>query len=117
LIHLVAMDGQRDPYSDYQIINEELKDYGAELEKRPQIVVASMMDVEGAEERKAAFDKKLGFKSMPLSALTHDGVDALLLKAKDLIDKTPEFPLKGHERKRRGPQDLRRPQRRESQCL
>jgi len=102
LIHLVAMDGQRDPYDDYKIINEELKDYGADLEKRPQIVVASMMDVEGADERKAAFDKKLGFKSMPLSALTHEGVDALLLKTKELIDKTPEFLLKGMSEKEGG---------------
>jgi GTP-binding protein len=61
-----------------------------------------MMDVEGAEERKAKFDKQLGFKSMPLSALTHLGVDALLLKAKDLIDKTPEFPLKGVSEKEGG---------------
>jgi GTP-binding protein len=35
LIHMVAMDGQRDPYEDYKIINEELKDYDAGLEKRP----------------------------------------------------------------------------------
>jgi GTP-binding protein len=102
LIHLVAMDGQRDPYSDYQIINEELKDYGAQLEKRPQIVVASLMDTEGAEERKAEFDKKLGFKSLALSSLTHQGVDELLTKAMDLIEKTPEFPLKGMSEKEGG---------------
>jgi GTPase len=97
LIHMVSMNGERDPYSDYQIINEELKDYGADLEKRPQIVVATRMDEEGAEERKAEFDKKLGFKSMPLSSLTHLGVDPLLKKTMDLIEKTPEFPLKGIE--------------------
>lgn len=57
LVHMVSMSGERDPYSDYQIINAELKDYGADLEKRPQIVVASKMDSEGAEERKAEFDK------------------------------------------------------------
>jgi GTP-binding protein len=97
LIHMVSMNGERDPYSDYQIINEELKAYGADLEKRPQIVVATRMDEEGAEERKAEFDKKIGFKSMPLSSLTHLGVDPLLKKAMDLIEKTPEFPLKGIE--------------------
>jgi GTP-binding protein len=97
LIHMVSMNGERDPYSDYQIINDELKAYGADLEKRPQIVVATRMDEEGAEERKAEFDKKIGFKSMPLSSLTHLGVDPLLKKAMDLIEKTPEFPLKGIE--------------------
>lgn len=97
LLHLVSMSGERDPYQDYQIINAELKDYGANLEKRPQIVVASMMDMEGAEERKALFDKQLGFKSLPLSSLTHAGVDALMKKTMDLIEVTPEFPLKGLE--------------------
>jgi GTP-binding protein len=99
LIHLVSMSGERDPYSDYKIIREELKDYGGGLEKRPEIVVASFMDAEGAEQRKAAFDKKLGQKSLPLSSLTHLGVDAILKKAMDTILITPEFPLKGMEQK------------------
>lgn len=95
LVHLVSMDGERDPYNDYLIINEELKDYGADLEKRPQIVVASKMDAEGAEERKAEFDKKLGFTSIPVSSITHSGVQELLYKIADLIDVTPFFPIKG----------------------
>lgn len=95
LVHLVSMDGQRDPYNDYLIINEELKDYGADLEKRPQIVVASKMDAEGAKERKAEFDKKLGFASIPVSSITHSGVQELLYKIADLIDVTPFFPIKG----------------------
>jgi GTP-binding protein len=97
LIHLVAMDGRRDPYECYKTINEELKDYDAALEKRPQIVVASMMDTEGAEERRKAFEKKAKIKTMPLCSLTHEGVDAILTKAAELIKVTPEFPLKGLE--------------------
>lgn len=95
LIHLVSMSGERDPYKDYCIINEELKDYGGDLEKRPQIVVASMMDLEGAEERKKEFDKKLGFDSMPLSSFSREGLEPILIKAMDLIERTPLFPLKG----------------------
>ena len=95
LVHLVSMSGERDPYEEYCVINEELKDYGAELEKRPQIVVASKMDAEGAEERKKAFDQKLGFASVPLCSLTHQGVNELILQIADLIDKTPFFPLHG----------------------
>ena len=102
LIHLVTMDGERDPYEAYKIINDELKGYGADLEKRPQIVVASMMDVEGAEERKKRFDEQLGFASLPLSALTHQGVEDVLIQAKNLIEKTPEFPLKGLSEKEGG---------------
>ena len=95
LMHFVSMSGERDPYEDYQIINEELKGYGANLDQRPQIVVATKMDEEGAEERKEEFDKKIGFKSLPLSSLTHAGVQELLEKTKHLIDETPDFPLKG----------------------
>lgn len=95
LVHMVSMSGERNPYSDYQIINAELKDYGADLEKRPQIVVASKMDSEGAEERKAEFDKKLGFESIPLSSITHKGIEKLLYKIADLVDSTPLFPIKG----------------------
>lgn len=95
LVHIVSMSGERDPYKDYLAINEELKEYGADLEKRPQIVVASKMDEEGAEERKEEFDQKLGFPSFPLSSLTHEGVNELLYQIADLVDKTPMFPLKG----------------------
>lgn len=93
LVHMVSMSGERDPYDDYCKINEELKDYGASLESRPQIVVATKMDMDGASERKAQFDKKLGFISYPLSSLTHDGVNPLIQKIYETIQNTPEFPL------------------------
>ena len=95
IVHLVSMGGEEDPYLSYLAVNNELKSYDADLEKRPQIVVASMMDVEGAEERKKAFDEKLGFASMPLSSFSHEGASDILLKAADLIERTPLFPLKG----------------------
>ncbi len=95
IVHLVSMGGEEDPYLSYLAVNNELKSYDADLEKRPQIVVASMMDVEGAEEKKKAFDEKLGFASMPLSSFSREGADEILLKAADLIERTPLFPLKG----------------------
>ncbi|MCI1244938.1 MAG: GTPase ObgE [Bacilli bacterium] len=97
LIHLVAMDGKRDPYEAYLTINEELKDYDADLEKRPQIVVASLMDSDGADERRKAFEKKAKVKTYPLCSLTHEGVSDIVKKAEELIATTPEFPLKGLE--------------------
>lgn len=97
LIHMVSMSGERDPYEDYLTIQAELKDYGADLELRPEIVVASKMDMDGAEERKAEFDKKTGIKSFPLSALTGQGEEAILKKAYELIQKTPIFSLKGEK--------------------
>ena len=98
LIHLVSMEEGRDAYQDYLAINKELAQYGAALEKRPQIVVASKMDEEGALERKKIFDEKLGFTSLPLSSITHEGLDKILYEAKRLIDITNPFPLKGMEK-------------------
>lgn len=97
LIHLVSMSGETDPYTDYLAIRKELESYGARLSERPEIIVASKMDSEGAIERKKKFDEQTGKESLPLCSLTHEGVQAIILKAKELIDITPEFPLKGME--------------------
>ncbi len=98
LIHMVSMEEGRDAYKDYLAINEELKGYGARLEDRPQIVVASKMDEDGALERKAEFDKKLGFKSYGVSAYTHEGLKEILERARYLVNVTEPFPLKGMEK-------------------
>ena len=97
LVHMVSMDGERDPIEDYRIINEELKDYGAGLEDRPQIVVATKMDADGAEERKVAFDKAIGQTSFGISALIDEGIEPLMKKVYELVSKTAMFPLKGQQ--------------------
>ncbi len=102
LIHMVSMDGERDPIADYKIINEELKGYGARLEERPQLVVATKMDADGAEERKKTFDEALGVESIGISALTEENVSYLMKKAFERISKTPLFPLKGAEEEEGG---------------
>lgn len=93
LVHLVSMDGERDPYEAYKAIRAELREYGAKLEERPEIVVASKLDEEGAKERKREFDAKLGFPSLGLSAYTEEGVGELLLKCAEKLSQTPQFPL------------------------
>ena len=91
LVHMVSMSGERDPFEDFKIINAELRDFGAGLENRPQIVVATKMDEEGAEERKADFDKKTGIESIGISAITDENVSFLMKKIFEMIQKTPEF--------------------------
>ena len=91
LVHMVSMSGERDPFEDFKIINAELRDFGAGLENRPQIVVATKMDEEGAEERKAEFDKRTGIESIGISAITDENVSFLMKKIFEMIQKTPEF--------------------------
>ena len=94
IVHVIDMgESGRDPFSDYQIISNELKEYGFGLDKRPVIYVASKMDEEGAEDRLKAFEKKAKIKCFPISALTEEGIDELLYKCADLLEVTPPFPL------------------------
>ncbi len=95
LIHMVDMSPEslRDPYSDYEIINQELADYDELLLRRPQIIVASKMDMPGAEDRLEEFKKQLGEENevIPISALTNDNLKELVYKAAKLLEETPFF--------------------------
>ena len=94
IIHVLDMSNNgRDAFEDYKVINNELKEYGFGLEKRPVIVVASKMDEEGALDKLKAFEKKAKNKCFPISALTEEGIDKMLYAVMDLIEKTPAFPL------------------------
>ena len=98
IVHIIDMgESGRDPFKDYQIINEELKEYGFGLENRPTILLASKMDEEGAEERLKAFKKHVKTPIIPISALTEQGIDEALYKCMDLLEKTPIFPLYAKE--------------------
>ena len=98
IVHLIDMgESGRDPVNDYKVINNELKSYGFGLDKRPMILVASKMDEEGAEERLKAFKKHIKEEIIPISALTEQGIDEVLYKCADLVEKTPIFPLYDEE--------------------
>ncbi|WP_110931760.1 GTPase ObgE [Paenibacillus bouchesdurhonensis] len=100
IIHVVDMAGSegRDPFDDWLKINEELKLYNADLEKRPQIVAANKMDMPEAEEHLAKFREQVSevrpdLEIMPISSLTRQGVKDLLYRTADLLDQIPEEPV------------------------
>ena len=100
IVHLIDMsDNGRDAYTDYQTINNELKEYGFGLEKRPVILVASKMDEEGSKEKLKAFKKKVKEKIFEISAYTDEGLKPLLNKCVELLSVTPKFPLFDEEEK------------------
>src|SRR5690242_8811042 len=82
LIHMV--DGsaiERDPWQDFEAINKELREYDAELAKRPQLVVLNKMDVPDAQERWPAFKAKVeaaGYRAFAISAAAHQGTEELM---------------------------------------
>ena len=94
IVHVLDMsENGRDPFEDYKIINKELEAYGFALDKRPQIIVASKMDEEGAEERLKKLKKQIKQDIIPISAITEEGIDELLYKCSALLKETPVFPL------------------------
>ncbi|MCQ2752882.1 MAG: GTPase ObgE [Bacilli bacterium] len=99
IIHLVSMEEGSDPLKAYKTINNELKKYDLNLLKRPTIIVASKMDEEGAEERKAAFAKAIKKPVIGISALTNDGVKELLNKCMETLANAPKPLLKGEAKK------------------
>lgn len=99
IIHVVDMAGSegRDPFEDWQKINEELKLYNVDLENRPQIVAANKMDMPEAAEHLESFRAKVAevrpdLEILPISSLTREGVQELLYRAADLLDSIPEAP-------------------------
>ena len=82
LIHM--LDGaslERDPWQDFQNINQELREYDERLAGRPQIVVLNKMDLPEAQERWPALKAKAeaaGYPVFAISAAAHQGTDELM---------------------------------------
>jgi len=82
LVHLVDVSdasGRPDPVKDVKVIMNELENFGANLEQKPTIMVASKIDV--ANEEKLAklkqYCRKQKLELFPISAVTGKGIDAL----------------------------------------
>lgn len=95
IAHVIDMSGfeGRDPYDDYVTINKELEAFSNKLLKKPQIIIANKMDVEGAKENLQAFKKKVGEEVFEVSAITNEGLNPVLNKLGDLLDQIKEEPL------------------------
>ncbi len=82
LIHM--LDGasfERDPWQDFQTINQELREYDEQLASRPQIVVLNKIDLPEAQERWPALlaqAEKAGYPVFAISAASHQGTDELM---------------------------------------
>ena len=94
IIHVVDISGSegRDPVSDFETINEELRTYNPELAARPQIVAANKCDVlhdDEIAERFIGYIKERGYKQFMISAATTAGVKELINAAAEELSKLP----------------------------
>ena len=95
IVHVIDMAGTdgRDPIEDFNIINNELKEYKMNLSKRPMIIVANKMDQPEAYENLERFKNEVNEPIIPISAVTRENLDELLYKIADTLDVTEQFSL------------------------
>ncbi|HET8824475.1 MAG TPA: GTPase ObgE [Terriglobales bacterium] len=91
LVHLIDVSyasGRPDPVKDFEVILGELESFGAKLESKPMMLVASKCDVANktklAKLKKFAKGHDLDF--YPISAVTGEGVDELLFAMAEKVE-------------------------------
>jgi len=91
LVHLVDVSdgsGRPDPVKDVEVISGELESFGAGLEKKPVIMVASKIDVANKDKlaKLKRYCKKQGLELFAISAVTGKGIDELKYAVADKVD-------------------------------
>lgn len=102
ILHLVEMDPDsgREPIEDYHQIRKELETYDDTILQRPQLVVATKLDLPGSAERFATFKAQLlaeGVKEadiFEISSITHAGVQDLMHATATALASAPHFAVK-----------------------
>jgi GTP-binding protein len=82
LVHLVDVSdasGRPDPLKDVEVIMQELESFGAHLEEKPIIMVASKIDIVNKNKlaKLKRYCKKQSLELFPTSAVTGKGIDEL----------------------------------------
>lgn len=95
LIHIVdvaKVDG-RDPIEDFEIINEELKQYNEKFASKPQIIVANKIDILTSDENLNEFENYInskGLKLFKISAVSSIGVKDLMFYVAEKLKEIPD---------------------------
>jgi len=99
LIHL--LDGAAaDPLQDWAMINQELAEYAAGLEQKPQLVVLNKMDLPDAVSWEPIVKEKIreaGYPFHAISAVTGLGIWPMLLKVRQMLEEVRPPAALGEE--------------------
>jgi len=100
LIHMLDVaDPERDPRQDFTALNRELALYRAELARRPQLVALNKIDLRPPPEKLAeveSFIEEQSYSVFRISALTGEGVTALMGAAAQQLASLPAPPVREH---------------------
>ena len=91
LVHMVDVSdasGRPDPVKDVEVIAEELASFGAHLDEKPVIMVASKIDVANKEKlaKLKRYCKKNNLELFPVSAVTGKGIDDLMYAIAEKVE-------------------------------
>ena len=96
IAHIIDMSGieGRDPYEDYLIIRNELKEFSEKLINKPEIIIANKMDLESSKENLKEFKKKITDKTIyEISALNNEGLEDVIEALGELVINTKDEVL------------------------
>ncbi|VEU78273.1 GTPase ObgE [Mycoplasmopsis columbinasalis] len=95
IVHIIDFStAEKNPIDDYEVVNNELKSYSLNLEKKPQIVVANKMDSPLFEQKLQLFKQKFpDVVIVPISALERNGLDGLKAKLWETIQAHKFTPI------------------------
>ncbi len=100
IAHVIDMASfeNRDPYEDYVLINEELKNYSEKLVAKPQIIIANKMDIPGAKQKLETFKTKIDKPIFEISAINDEGLNDLIEGIAKMLVTIEKQPLHDEER-------------------
>ena len=87
---------QSEPVETFHALLNEFREYGADLDERPCIIVGNKIDIEGTEENSEllrAEAEARNLQYMAVSALTGENIPELIKNIADLVRKTPAVSL------------------------
>lgn len=95
LVHLVDISdasGRPDPVKDVEVIMSELVSFGAKLEHKPMIMVASKIDIANKDKlaKLKRYCKKQALELFPISAATGKGIEDLKYAIAKKLQEVPD---------------------------
>lgn len=104
LLHLIDIsDSERDPWQDYQTINNELRYFDPSLPTRPQLIVVTKLDLPDTRLRLPEIQtlfSQHGVKLLAVSAVTGEGIKDLISRIAQTLERyRQESPTAQHEQR------------------
>ena len=97
VIDMGATEG-RNPYDDYVIINNELREFNPKILDKPQIIIANKMDMPNASKNLEEFQKKVNVNIYPIKAITNEGLKEVTEILGQMLDTIKKEPLYEEEK-------------------